>query len=490
MAAAKPRVTPRGRRQAELYRYFTETYVRHADRDYYDTPFVLDEWQWRDIYRPVFGTLRKDGTRVYRQALIGLKRYTGKSEIASAIVITVMMMEPVPNGEYGVIASSEKQAAIVFQKISAMIRLDPYLSTVFEVMKKEIRHRETGATLATYPADEAAIQGHHFVCAVGDEAHVWKSTALYSAIVSGMKDKNSLFIVITTASAKRRGVLWDYIIPTMMKNPDAYVCWKGAQTLDEMLEDEPFDPSDRRLWRKCCYASWHTMEQMDEQFRSVPLADFLRYELNVFPPDDLGADAAFSKPRVRRCLSKGGFPWQMPIAVGIDAANSGDAFAVVAAAQDPETSAVTHLYPMVFESEDGAFHDFEQIESVIADWWESYDVRRVSCDPARMLLMSQHLMNRWGVPVESYAQNNANMAAASAYLSSLVDDGRLFVHGPQREEWARHMSAAVRADAASFGWRMGKTGDRKHIDAAVASAIAAIVLDANERGESWGMLSL
>lgn len=230
MARARHRVTPKGRKKAEIYDYFARTHVRHTDREWYDKPFLLDKWQWEDIWKPVFGTLKPDGTRRYRQALIGVKRYTGKSEISARIMLTVMMMEPMPEGEYGIIASSKPQAQIVFDKVCAMVRLDPELSAVFEVLKKEIRHRETGATLSTYPADEAAIQGHHFVCCIGDEAHVWKSTAIFSAIVSGMKDRNSLFIIITTAGSKRRGVLWDYIIPTMLANPDAYVIWKGAQT--------------------------------------------------------------------------------------------------------------------------------------------------------------------------------------------------------------------------------------------------------------------
>lgn len=491
MVRARHRVTPKGRKKAEIYDYFARTHVRHTDREWYDKPFLLDKWQWEDIWKPVFGTLKPDGTRRYRQALIGVKRYTGKSEISARIMLTVMMMEPMPEGEYGIIASSKPQAQIVFDKICAMVRLDPELSAVFEVLKKEIRHRETGATLSTYPADEAAIQGHHFVCCIGDEAHVWKSTAIFSAIVSGMKDRNSLFIIITTAGSKRRGVLWDYIIPTMLANPDAYVIWKGAQTLEEQLAGAKFDPADRRLWRKCVFASWHTMQQMEELHRTLPLAEFVRYELNVFPPDDLGADMAFKPSRVKRCADAGEFPWDAPLSMGIDGANSGDSFALVIAANDPENSSVVRAYPIIFDEagEDG-FYDIEQIEQLVREYYDERDMRRIAMDPARLLLMAQHLQKKWGVPVESFAQSGSNMGAASAYLLTLVDEGRLRIHGPDSAKLIEHMTNATRDDAGAWGWRLGKTASRAKIDGCIALAIAALVLDANDDGAAWGLMTV
>lgn len=491
MAASNPRITAKGKRIADVNRFFCEHYIRHTDREFYDRPFLLDDWQYRDIWKPIFGTLRPDGTRKYRQALIGLKRYTGKSELASALMLTIIMMEPVHNGDYGIIASSEAQARIVFDKIASMIRLDPELSAVFEVLRKEVRHRETGATLATYPADEAAIQGHHFVCAIGDEAHVWKTTGLYSAIVSGMKDRNSLFILITTAAAKRRGVLWDYIVPRMLENPDAYVCWKGGQSLEDQLAGKPFDPSDRRMWRKCCYASWHTMEQMEQLYRTLPLGDFIRYELNIFPPDDLGADMAFRRSRVSACLDGGGFPWSQMLSLGIDGANSGDSFALVFTAYDPEDSSIIHAYPVIFDEAGGdGFYDLVQIEELVAEYWQTRNLERVALDPARLLMFAQHLKDRYGVPVESYAQNAQNMAAASAYLLTLVDDRRLRIHGPDAEKLADHMCNATREDARAFGWRLGKTANRAKIDGAIALAISAITLDASGTGEVWSVMTL
>lgn len=55
--------------------------------------------------------------RKYRRAIIGLPSGYGKSELCAGILLTVATMEPVHNGQYGMVASSKDQIRNVYEKI-------------------------------------------------------------------------------------------------------------------------------------------------------------------------------------------------------------------------------------------------------------------------------------------------------------------------------------------------------------------------------------
>ena len=54
---------------------FCARYLKHMKGRWAGQPFFLEEWQEREIIRPLFGTVdAKTGRRWYREALIGLPR--------------------------------------------------------------------------------------------------------------------------------------------------------------------------------------------------------------------------------------------------------------------------------------------------------------------------------------------------------------------------------------------------------------------------------
>lgn len=475
----KPRITALRRKVAEIYDFFAATYIKHADREYYDQPFTLEPWQWKDIWLPIFGTNTK-GKRWYNKALIGLPRITGKSELAARIVLTVFMMEPLPEGEYGVVASSKEQARIVFKKIAAMIRLSPQLSARFDILKNEIVDRETGATIKTFPAEEAALQGIHLICAVLDEAHVWKSTAVYTSVLSGMKGQpNALLVIITTAGERKAGPLWDTVIPTLMKDEHAYIHWAAAQSLDDQLANKPCNYRDERIWRRVCFASWHSMDDIRDQYNSLPFSEFIRYVLNVFPPDALAVDRFFKPRQVKACLAcpDDVFDWLSTLALGIDGAVNGDSFGLCFASDGG--GGFVDLWPVIFADPtmEGRY-DLTQIEELVLEYYEEYQLDRIGIDPARLVMFAQHLINRYGIPIEEFVQSHKNMAAVSAYLEELIIEGRLRIHGPDADLLVEHFINCTRESAMQYGYRMGKTGSREEKnDGAIAAGIAAIILD-------------
>lgn len=145
------RVSKAGKEEAFAYRLFFETHIKHTDNKYFGQPFILDDWQWRDIFQATFGQgrlVKAGAERIFERSkrivVEGVPRSGGKSDLACGILLTVASMEPVYNGEYAVIAYSKEQARKDFGKLKTMIRLDDELRAMWKPLTDCIINTETG----------------------------------------------------------------------------------------------------------------------------------------------------------------------------------------------------------------------------------------------------------------------------------------------------------------------------------------------------------
>jgi phage terminase large subunit-like protein len=105
-----------------------ERYCTHVKGELGGQPFLLEEWQKDDIIRPLFGTLRNDGLRQYRQAYIEVPRKNGKSNLCAAIALYLLFADGEPGAEIISAAGDRNQARIVFEIASAMCANNPKMS--------------------------------------------------------------------------------------------------------------------------------------------------------------------------------------------------------------------------------------------------------------------------------------------------------------------------------------------------------------------------
>lgn len=463
------RLSKSGKAEAFTYRLFFESHIKHTDNKYFGQPFILDDWQWRDIFQPLFGQgrmVKAGAERVFQRSkrivVEGVPRSGGKSDLACGLLLTIASMEPVYNGEYAVIAYSKDQARKDFGKLKTMIRLDPELKAMWKPLTDCIINEETGAKIMVMPYSENALQSWHLNVAVLDEVHTYKDDELYNAVISGQRDIfNAVCIVITTAAGSRKGFLWEQL-PKWQASKDAHVAWYGAR------DDEDLD--DVRMWKRTHPMSWVSVEDVRRQRENLSNKQFERYEANRFPLEK-SEDKALKVGEVRACQRIGNpFDFDKPFMLGVDGATSGDSFAIVA---HQVVDGIDCYQEWVFdEPGESGYYDLNQIEELIA-WLSQKYKCPVGIDPARLLLMAQQLQDDYGVKIFEVPQSNKIMCAASEMVARSIKEKRTNLDGCPK--LAEHLTNCTQLIREPFGWRFssekhGQGTDR--IDAAIAAAIA------------------
>lgn len=473
------RYTRAGLREAKAREIFCEAFLVHAGNDEYaGTPVYIDAWKNKNIWKPIFATghvNKKNGRfeRKYRRVLIGVHRTYGKSELAAEIVLAEATMNPVPNGEYGIVADTKENTKKVRNYISVMIKSNRDLSRVWHVNRDVIVNRETGQQIWVFPYKEAALQGKHFNVLICDELHVWKDDAIWKAGISGQgKVWNALTIGITTAGSSRDGFLFS-LYKKLKKDPRAFVCWLGISDSDKV--------TDRKAWKQIVDAGRVTMAELEEQLVALGERDFERYWLNRTPMEEY-EEPFMHRADVDACRKVSAeIDWNEWFTFAIDGAVRGDTLALVAAQRQGEVWA---LREWCWEKP-GPMGTYDLLE--VADVIRELSVKPGNplggCDPARMQFLTNWLDRECGISIAEIAQTPSIMCPASELLARSVETHTAALH--DTPVLAQHCINAVSSESKAYGRRLASEGGKhgqgtKRIDAAVAAAMAMWAYDNNE----------
>lgn len=149
------------------------------------------------------------GSDGVRECVISIPRKNGKTGLCAALLLAHMVgPEQIPGGRYYSAASSRDQAGIIFDLVSQIIEITPWLRNA--VARKAIniqRHRklievyETRSSYTALAADSATVHGLNVSFAIYDECSQAKSVDLYDAISTAAgAQENAKLICISTAS--------------------------------------------------------------------------------------------------------------------------------------------------------------------------------------------------------------------------------------------------------------------------------------------------
>lgn len=444
---------------------FFRTHLRHMKGRWAGQPFILEDWQRDEIVAPIFGTIDPSGLRTYREAMVGLPRKNGKSEIAAGIALYMT----VADGEYGAevysVAGSKAQAGIVFKTAVDMVRASPMLRAACKVYRNVIEVPELGSIYRVLSADANLAHGYNPHAAIIDELHVHKNAELYHAMRTGVGARTQpLILTITTAGASRDGVAWDvYQRGAGGQDKRMFFYWRGVPDGIQVVQNKEIVAVD--AIRHANPASWVTLEFLEDEARSLPPPVFGRLHANSW--DEGNEQAWLSRPSVEACWGEPVLQIDEPVCIAIDAASRRDTTAVMAVQKDKD--GFFHRKCWHFSADESmGYLDYGAVENLIREIASAYDVRRVAFDPFQMVRSAQILAGE-GIPVETFPQNDTRMVPASSLLYDLVIEQQLVLD--DCPICTDQLCAAGISESAR-GWRLHKLKSKSPIDSAVALAMA------------------
>ena len=195
---------------------FIQGYLTHTKGELAKQPFLLEDWQYDEIIAPIFGWHRNDGSRKYRTAFIFLPRKNGKSNLAAAILLTLMFLDDEHGAEYYSAANDRDQAKLVFECCRMMIENNPKLNQYVEVFKNSIVYNAKGSYYKAISRESSTKHGFNTSAFVFDEIHAMRSSDenLWQILETSTGSRKSpLGVAITTSGFDRNSYcykLYDY----------------------------------------------------------------------------------------------------------------------------------------------------------------------------------------------------------------------------------------------------------------------------------------
>lgn len=460
-------------------------------------PFRLQPWQKQMLYE-LFEVNPVTGRRRYRRALIGIPRKNGKTELAAAIALYLLLADGEPSAQIYCAAASEEQADFVFEAAKRMCTIEgvPLVELVAPEATRLSSKADPYAFFQRLSSKGATKHGSAPHGVIFDELHAWmtgQADELWDALTTGSGARDQpLQIAITTAGRDLE----------MSRCGGLYQHGRAMERGDE--EDDSFF---FRWWQApdgCDYRDPEMWRIANPNYGVTVNEEFLKGELagtNVTDGQRHGAitEAAFrrlylnqwveyedkawvTREQIQACRVPG-FEHRQRLAtwVGVDLSETRDSTAVDAGQWwEGENRPCGHtgepcLYVRVRtwkqpRDKDGRLvEDWEvpqaEVKQHIRDLNAELDVLTNVFDPWHSKLMRQDLANE-GILCEEIWQTGARRSGASASLYDLIVQKRLHYCDDDFEEAV--LNATAVATGKDGGYYLAKRRKGRVMDAAMA----------------------
>lgn len=251
-------------------------------------PLVLEDWEVATITWPLFGWKRRDGSRRFRRAFIGIPKKNGKSTLSSGLADLLLFADHELAAEVYSVAGSRDQAGITFDISKAMIELSPELSQRAEIFRRSITYKDSRSVYKVLSADAPTAHGINAHGIIFDELHVQPNRLLFDALWgAGAARRQPLFVMLTTAGYDQESVcyeMWNYSQEILDGIVDDDSFWAVIYTIDD-----GDDWTRESTWKKAnpnlgITIDRQAMREEAKQAKSIPgyQNTFKRLKLNLW----------------------------------------------------------------------------------------------------------------------------------------------------------------------------------------------------------------
>jgi len=231
---------------------FIERYCKHSvGSKYAGQPFILELWQ-KAFVSAIFGFVDKDtGFRQYREAMLIVARKNGKSTIAAAIGLYLMLADGEAGAEIYSAATKKDQAKIIWLEARRMVGKSPALSRRAKCLVAEIKSDKYNAVFKPLGSDSNTLDGLNVHGALLDELHAIKDENIYNVIVDGTASREQPLILITTTAGTLRENIYDTKYEYASKVIDGIKGFDDDRLLAVIYElDRREEWTDPKAWKK------------------------------------------------------------------------------------------------------------------------------------------------------------------------------------------------------------------------------------------------
>lgn len=269
---------------------FVEGFCRHHKGEWAGKPLVLETWQ-KDILSQIFGWFRADGTRRYRIAYIEIARKNGKSELAGALGLYLVVADGEPGAEVYSSATKKDQARIVWETAEKMVKASPDLRKFIRPYQSSLVVAKNSSFFKPLSADSNSLDGLNPHGNIVDELHAHRDRGVWDVLDSAMGSRRQpLTIAITTAGTyDPNGIGWeqhDYAVKVLEGTfeDDSFFAFITAP--DDTDEDKWFEVATQQKANPNFGVSVKPdyLEKQAEKAQRTPgfLNEYLTKHLNVW----------------------------------------------------------------------------------------------------------------------------------------------------------------------------------------------------------------
>jgi phage terminase large subunit-like protein len=475
--------------------------LKHSKGQQAGQPFLLMPWQ-KYVLGEIFGRLKPDGTRQYRQAYIEIPKKNGKSTLLAGISLYVLLADGENGAEVYGAASDREQAGIIYREAASMVRSSPSLSRVLEVVdsRKSIIHKASNSFYRVLSADAFRAEGLNVHCLLFDELHAQRGDRrLWDALRYGGAARRQPLcpISITTAGEFNKSHLWyeqhDYAercIADPTFDPSFFGCIYAADRDDDWKQPKVWHKANPSLGETISEESF-AADCREAANSATKLSSFLRYRLNI----PTTTETRWVRPdQIAACMGSHTTPLEgRDCWCGLDLASTFDTTAFVAwfPTDEGTVDVYAHFWMPAenasqrerddrvpysqWEREgwltltDGKSTDYGVLKRDILAFCEQHHCRSLAIDRWNATMLAQELAGE-GLPVAMFGQGFASMSSPTKHLEALLVDGKLRLAGNSLLSWQLG-NAAVQMDP-SGNVKLSKAKSTERIDGAVALAMA------------------
>lgn len=226
---------------------FIERYCKHSKGKWGGKPVILELWQ-KALIAAAFGFVDKNsGYRKYTEVLLVVGRKNGKSTIAAAVGLYLMIADGEHGAEVYAVATKKDQAKLIWAEAKRMVVKSPSLRKRIKPLVAELvgLHDYDGSTFKPLGSDSDTLDGLNPHGACMDEIHAWKDKNLYDVIFDGMSAREQPMLFETTTAGTVRELVYDEKYDYASKVIDGVKDFE-----DERLLAVIYELDDRSEWTK------------------------------------------------------------------------------------------------------------------------------------------------------------------------------------------------------------------------------------------------